>query len=260
MDLFRASFGLISGKWFRESRGQPERARAFPQYIKIIRTMFKFCGTICKISGTIYKLSRTILKKADQIESGSSFLTSQLPEDGRKPSKGQKELLRACQKELGLLDGSMASYSKDFLEDHHRALFNQRETNSLDIQYASLVVTWHQGMRIPGFRGLLYWFTGIYFLDVQQSGVLFTDFPLVFFLATSDVMMFWGMFRLDSDRYPDISRYPISQYFETAHSNKLYIFLTAYTDTDTAYYFTMIHIISFLIYILSLYHVYFFII
>ena len=68
-------------------------------------------------------------------------------QDG-KISAERARLVKQMQKALGLLGGPMTWYSKRHLEDKHRSLFNNRELESLNIQYATLIVT---GLNLANF-------------------------------------------------------------------------------------------------------------
>ena len=57
-------------------------------------------------------------------------------------SQKRAVFVKECQKKLGMQSGLVVTYSDRHLEASHLSLFNQRELESLDIQFAFLTVTW----------------------------------------------------------------------------------------------------------------------
>lgn len=85
-------------------------------------------------------------------------------QDG-KTSGARKALVRALRKRLGLGQfGGMVQYSKFYLTADQRLLFNNREVESLDIQFATLVVT-----------QLLFWPVGVGTVFLARSNLLLSQ-------------------------------------------------------------------------------------
>ena len=117
-------------------------------------TIFKSFGTIYKIFGTIYKTdlgissrglanrSATDLRQTPgQTPTNSLRFVSLCSQDGViSASKRRQQFVKDCQKKLGLGSG-MEFYTESHLEPHQKAMLNTREAESLNIQFASLVVT-----------------------------------------------------------------------------------------------------------------------
>ena len=112
-------------------------------------------GTIYKIPGTIYKNPGTIYKNPGAIcqplrrTHPKGLLASpnvcppprSIAEDGKTSSLERTCFVKQCRDKFGLTTGQMLSYSQTQLTEAERYLMNRREMESLDIQYASLIVS-----------------------------------------------------------------------------------------------------------------------
>ena len=107
------------------------------------------CETIYKLAETVSKCTETISKSLETIAKVVYPFVQSHPhqpfafslQDGKQTSERRRQFVKACQKTLGLgPNGPMVHYSEQHLNGHQRALLNSRETESLDIQFASLVV------------------------------------------------------------------------------------------------------------------------
>ena len=100
-----------------------------------------------------------------------------VPGQDRKRSDGSKMVVKAMEKSLCLgPGGTMARYSKRHLNEAQRSLFNERELESLDIQFASLVVAWLGCVwyvREPVTCSIDTWVAGVNILCLNDVDVLY---------------------------------------------------------------------------------------
>ena len=127
----------------RNNPPSPSKDFPFGTISKSLRTISKPLRTISKPLRTISKPLRTIPKTPPRTnrETLDFFKCAIWPcQDGRVTGR-RTAFVERCERALGLREGgNMTRYSERHLDSSKLALFNNRELESLDIQFASLIV------------------------------------------------------------------------------------------------------------------------